>query len=209
MLEPEKAFNFGRFLYWWKMISEVICYMEEIKLYIYIVLLNIFCCHMVQVQWPYILCTKIVQDVYNWCIQDVYNWMYTKGIPHFDKLLYTNILYTFCIHQFWSTKSVHHKHYIYNLYTKFIQNTKLKGLWTAKIFIQNVYKILIYIPVQKLYIIRIRIKFVYKTCTKCKKAWGGTERDYVCTLTQLKMILGVLLSRILNNSSPSFWVRKI
>ena len=41
--------------------------------------------------------------------------------------LYTNILYTFCIHQFWSTKSVHHKHYVYNLYTKFIQNVYTKN----------------------------------------------------------------------------------
>ena len=32
------------------------------------------------------------------------------------------ILYTFCIHQFRSTKSVHHKNYVHNLYTKFIQN---------------------------------------------------------------------------------------
>ena len=28
------------------------------------------------------------------------------------------VFYTFCVHQFWSTKSVHHKNYVYNLYTK-------------------------------------------------------------------------------------------
>ena len=32
------------------------------------------------------------------------------------------ILYMFCIYQFWSTKSVHHKNYVYNLYIKSIQN---------------------------------------------------------------------------------------
>ena len=92
----------------------------------------------------YILYTKIVQDVYNWCIQNVYK-MYTTFRQAFVYILYTKskelcqlnfvykmytkvcwnvgyILYTFCIHQFWSTKSVHHKHYVYNLYTKFIQN---------------------------------------------------------------------------------------
>ena len=95
----------------------------------------------------YISYSEIVQDVYNWCIQNVYK-MYTKCI-HFDKLwysflctrlkqlyqlnfvykMYTNvcqnieyILYRFCIHQFWSTKSVQHLHYVCNLYTTIIQN---------------------------------------------------------------------------------------
>ena len=115
----------------------------------------------------YILCIKMCRDV--------------------GYILYTNILYTFRIHQFWSTKSVHHKRYVYNLYTKFIQNTKLKGLWAAKIYIQNLYKILINITVQKLHIIRTSIKFVYKTCTKCKKVLGGTERDRLCTLNAPKI----------------------
>ena len=53
-------------------------------------------------------------------IADVYN-MYTKCIQNEYHIL-TNILYTFCIRQFWSTKSVHHKIYVYNLYAKFIQN---------------------------------------------------------------------------------------
>ena len=48
--------------------------------------------------------------------------VYTKLCRNMGYILYTNILYRFCIHQFWSTKSVHHKHYLYNLYTKFIQN---------------------------------------------------------------------------------------
>ena len=46
----------------------------------------------------------------------------TKICRNMEYILYINILYTFCIHQFWSTKSVHYKHYAYNLYTKFIQN---------------------------------------------------------------------------------------
>ena len=72
------------------------------------------------------------------CIQNVYKSLlkcgihfvyilYTKCIQEFVEIpmgyiLYRNILCTFCIHQFWSTKSVHHRHYVYNLYTKFIQN---------------------------------------------------------------------------------------
>ena len=47
--------------------------------------------------------------------------MYTNVCRNVGYILHTNILYTFCIHQFWCTKSVHHKHYVYNLYTKFIQ----------------------------------------------------------------------------------------
>ena len=45
--------------------------------------------------------------------------MYTKVCRNVGYILYITILYTFCIHQFWCTKSVHH---VYNLYTKFIQN---------------------------------------------------------------------------------------
>ena len=41
--------------------------------------------------YVYISYSEIVQDVYNWCIQNIYK-MYTKCIPHFDKLWYT-----FCI----------------------------------------------------------------------------------------------------------------
>ena len=48
--------------------------------------------------------------------------MWTKVCRNVGYILYTNILYTICIHQFWSTKSVHHKHYVYNLYTKFMQH---------------------------------------------------------------------------------------
>ena len=52
MLVPEKTFDFGKLLDLWKMIYEVICYMEEIKLYVQIVPLNIFCYYIVQEQWP-------------------------------------------------------------------------------------------------------------------------------------------------------------
>ena len=94
----------------------------------------------------YILYTKIVQDAYDWYIQNVYG-MYAKCIPHFNKLLdtfwkqnlknyaslilfcqnaryilYTNMLYAFGMHQFWPRENVHHKHYVYNLYTKFKHN---------------------------------------------------------------------------------------
>ena len=105
--------------------------------------------HYPHVNCVYILYTKIVQDVCNWCIQNVYKMhttfqqafvsilytkskelcqlnfvyiLYTKVCRNVEYILYTNILYTFCMHQFWSTESVHHKHYVYNVYTKFIQN---------------------------------------------------------------------------------------
>ena len=48
--------------------------------------------------------------------------MYTNACQNLEYILYRNILYRFCIHQLWSTKSVHHTHSIYNLYTTFIQN---------------------------------------------------------------------------------------
>ena len=48
--------------------------------------------------------------------------IYTKVCQNLGYILYTNILHTFCIYPFWCTKIVHHKHYVYNLYTKFIQN---------------------------------------------------------------------------------------
>ena len=82
----------------------------------------------------YILYTKIVQDVCNWCIQNeckmsttfrqtfvyilytkskelcqlnfVYK-IYTKVCWNVGYILYMNILYTFCIHQFWCTKFIH------------------------------------------------------------------------------------------------------
>ena len=41
-------------------------------------------------------------------------------------ILYTKILYTFCIHQFWSMKSIHHKD-VYNLYTEFMQNVDINN----------------------------------------------------------------------------------
>ena len=41
--------------------------------------------------------------------------MYTKICRNMGYILHTNILYTFCIHQFWSTESVHYEHYIYTI----------------------------------------------------------------------------------------------
>ena len=94
------------------------------------------------------------------CIQLVY----TKCMPHFDKLLYTfcilkskelfqlnfvykmytkvcqnvgYILHAFFMHQFWSTKSVHHKHYVYILYTKFIQNVPTNNCMQNGFFIYH------------------------------------------------------------------------
>ena len=81
-------------------------------------------------------CTRYI---HNWCIQNVYHIstnffihlvckiertmpdmpeliLYTKCIQKFVKMWGTFCIQTFCIHfvyLFWSTKSVHHKHYIY------------------------------------------------------------------------------------------------
>ena len=87
-------------------------------------------------------CIYFLHILYTKCMQKVVKMWDTFGIQtfciHFAHILYTkyiqkivemwdpfcicpNILYTFCIHQFWSTKSVHHQH-VYNLYTKSIQN---------------------------------------------------------------------------------------
>ena len=50
------------------------------------------------------------------CEQNVYKSLSKCGI------YFVYDLYTFCTHQFWSTKSVDHKKYVYNLYLKLIQN---------------------------------------------------------------------------------------
>ena len=69
---------------------------------------------------------------------------------------------------------------------------KIKRTMTAKICIQNVD---INIRIQKLYIIRICIKSVYKSCTNCirNRVWSCVHFNM-----HLKKILGVLLLRILN-----------
>lgn len=50
----------------------------------------------------------------------MYNFIYNMYTNIFRNVGY--IFYTFCIHQFWPTKSVHDNNYVYNLYTKFKQN---------------------------------------------------------------------------------------
>ena len=54
--------------------------------------------------------------MYSFCIQIVYKRFPKCGI-HF-----VYILYTFYIHDFWSTKSVNHKNYVYNIYARFIED---------------------------------------------------------------------------------------
>ena len=78
----------------------------------------------------YILYTNVSKNLSKCGIHFVYNFLYilyTKvcrnvGCILYTNTLYTNILYTFCIHQFWCSKSVPRKHYVYNLYTNFTQN---------------------------------------------------------------------------------------
>ena len=81
--------------------------------------------HFVYKHFLYILYTKVCPNMgyilYTFCIHFEYK-MYTNVCRNVRYVLYTNILCTFCIHQFWSTESLHHKHYVYNFYTKIIQN---------------------------------------------------------------------------------------
>ena len=100
----------------------------------------------------YILYTKIEQDIYKIYTKNIQNIckmyptfqqtflyilytkstelrqlnfvykMYRKVCQNVGYIFYTNILYIFCIHQFWFTKSLHHKNYVYNSYIKFMQN---------------------------------------------------------------------------------------
>ena len=71
------------------------------------------------IHFVYILYTRVCPNVVYILYKNI---LYTKCIQSFvemwDTILCKNILYTFHIHQFWCTKSVHHKHYVYNFYTK-------------------------------------------------------------------------------------------
>ena len=83
-----------------------------------------FCIHFIYINsvynhFVYILYTRVCPNVVYILYKNI---LYTKCIQSFvemwDTILCKNILYTFHIHQFWCTKSVHHKHYVYNFYTK-------------------------------------------------------------------------------------------
>ena len=69
--------------------------------------------HFVYKHFVYILYTKSKEL----CQLKFLYKMYTKVCQNVRCVLYTNILYKSCIHQFWSTKSVHHKH-IYTIWYK-------------------------------------------------------------------------------------------
>ena len=77
-----------------------------------------------QQTFVYILYTKLEEP---WQLNSVYK-VYVKVCWNVGYIFYTYLLYTFCIHWFWSTKSVHHKNYVYNLYTKFMQNVYKNNL---------------------------------------------------------------------------------
>ena len=97
------------------------------------------------IHFVYKNCTRCIQLMYAKCTQNVYK-MYPI-FRHYIYILYTklkellqlnfvykmytkvcwnvgNILYTFCIHQFWSTKSIHHKklwiQFVYKIQTECI-----------------------------------------------------------------------------------------
>ena len=74
-------------------------------------------------------CIHFVCKMYTEICRNIGYILYTKCIHKFVEIWDTFCIqrfcihfYTFCIHQFWSTKSVHHKHYVYSWYTTFIQN---------------------------------------------------------------------------------------
>ena len=68
------------------------------------------------------LCRNVEHFVYKYFVYILHKFCIQKIQKRWDTFCYANILYVFCIHQSRSTKNVHHKHYLYNLYTKFIQN---------------------------------------------------------------------------------------
>ena len=118
----------------------------EVLRVLYILTQNL-CIHFV-----YKNCTRCIQLMYTKCTQNVYHifwqafvyilytklkelWQpnfvyktYTKHFRNVGYILCKNISYTLCIHQFWPTKSVHHKNFVYNLYTKFIENVYTNNL---------------------------------------------------------------------------------
>ena len=95
--------------------------------------------------------TTCRQTLYTFCIHAryiFYDKIYTKVCRNVVHILHTNILHTFCIQKFvemWDTffiqtfcmhfvyincdipKSVHHKHFVYNLHTKSIQNAYINN----------------------------------------------------------------------------------
>ena len=62
--------------------------------------------HFVCKHFVFILYTKVCQNMgyilYTFCIHFIYK-IYTKVCQNVGYILYINILYTFCMHQFWST----------------------------------------------------------------------------------------------------------
>ena len=77
--------------------------------------------HCPHVNCVYILCTKIVQDVCNWCIQNVYH-ISTSFCIHFVYKIKRTMPAKFCIHFVYKSLSkcgIHfvYKHFVYILHT--------------------------------------------------------------------------------------------
>ena len=99
--------------------------------------------HFAYKHFVYILYTKVCRNVgyilytnilYAFCIQTVY-----KSLPKCGIHFYTSILYTFCIHQLQYTKSVHHQHFVYNLHAKFIHNVYINNCMQNGFLISTTY----------------------------------------------------------------------
>ena len=75
-----------------------------------------------QLNFVYKIYTNVCRNLEHFVYKHFAYKMCTKVCRNVGYILYANILYKFCIHQFWSTKSLHHKHYAYSLYIKFKQN---------------------------------------------------------------------------------------
>ena len=81
------------------------------------------------------------------CIYFIHE-MYTKACRNVGYILCIKILYICCVCQFWSTRKVHHKYYVYNLYIKFIQhvytnNCMLRGSLISTFFILFIVHVLV------------------------------------------------------------------
>ena len=95
--------------------------------------------------------------------------MWTKVCRNVGYILYTNILYTICIHQFWSTECVHHKHCVYNLYTKFMQNVCTNNCIKNRSLISTFFD-----P----FVVHFQVNHCKQLCLRLETCWLIRSMDY-------------------------------
>ena len=95
--------------------------------------------------------------------------MWTKVCRNVGYILYTNSLYTICIHQFWSTECVHHKHCVYNLYTKFMQNVCTNNCIKNRSLISTFFD-----P----FVVHFQVNHCKQLCLRLETCWLIKSMDY-------------------------------